>query len=466
MIHQPERLAPLVMKFGGTSVRDADAMRRVVTIVEGELRRVDTDEPRAVVVTSACAGVTDELLECARLCSGEGCDGAIALVAGLRERHLAVLRDLDPDNRTERRDELIAMLDEIERLVRGVFMLGELTPRTVDLFASYGERLSSILLTAAFTAAGFSAALADSRRCIITDANHTDARPIMAEIDRRAPEIILPLLDLHEVVVAQGFIGSTIDGITTTIGRGGSDHTGALLGAALGAPEIQIWTDVSGILTADPRVVPSAIVVPEVTFTEARELAYFGAKVIHPDTIIPAVEREIPVVIKNSMRPSDPGTRILPDSSAVPAGVHSITMKKGMTLLRLAPRDPREGSATVERALALFSEHDVPLLCGLFAESRGIAVVPSVAFNDILFASLEATCSVHVDHEMAILCLTGTGLCHTPESLAGPLAALEGIATSFIAAGTSQHLMLVGVAESHALEALRAVHEQLFESVA
>jgi aspartate kinase len=458
------RRAPLVLKFGGTSVRDADAMRRVVTIVEGELRATASPDTRIVVVTSACSGVTDTLLECARLCAAERPDDALALAGALRERHFDILGELDPEGSLpERGIALAAMLDEIERLVRGVVLLGELTPRTVDLFASYGERLSSILLTTAFIIAGTNAELADSRSFIITDETHIDARPLMREIDRRAPEILLPLLDDHEVVVAQGFIGSTTEGITTTIGRGGSDHTCALLGAALGSPEIQIWTDVSGILTADPRVVPAATVVPVLTFTEARELAYFGAKVIHPDTIIPAVEREIPVVIKNSMRPVDAGTRILPDSSPVPAGVHSITMKKGMTILRLAPRDPREGSGPVERALSLFAEHGVTLLCGLFAESRGVAVVPSSEFNDFLLAALEASCLVDIDREMAILCLTGSGLCETPETLSEPLAALEGNHSAFIAAGTSQHLMLIGVSEPDALGALRAMHERLFE---
>ncbi|MEO5931791.1 MAG: aspartate kinase [Candidatus Kapaibacterium sp.] len=460
--------SPLVLKFGGTSVRDAAAMRRVVAIVAGEIARDRTAPgPRApmVVVTSACAGVTDMLLECARGCGGERPEEALALVAALRERHLGILDDLDSADAHGGRDDLRAMLDEIERLVRGVAMLGELTPRTTDLFASYGERLSSLLLTAAFRFAGLRAALADSRQFIITDDAFINAVPLMAEIDRRAHPAVDPLMATHDVVVAQGFIGSTIDGITTTIGRGGGDYSGALIGAALGAREIQIWTDVSGILTADPRLVPNARVVPEVTFTEARELAYFGAKVIHPDTILPAVARNIPVVIRNSMAPADPGTRIMPDGTPIPSGIHSITMKKGMTALKLSPRDPRDGSAPVERALSLFAEHGVPLYCGLLAESRGLAITQGSAFNDILLAAVESTCRVTVDEEMALLCMTGAALHDVPAALSEPLAALEGITVALVAAGTSEHIMLIGVPESRANEALSAVHRRLFEGV-
>lgn len=450
----PER-QPVVLKFGGTSVRDAGAMRRVVAITGAERGNYP------VVVTSACSGVTDILLNCAGL-SGQGRTGeAVALVAQLRQRHHAILDDLNPASPA--RPDLEAMLDEIEQLVHGVVLLEELSPRTTDLFASYGERLSSILLAEAFRAAGWRAALADSRSFIITDACHTDARPLISAIDRHAPAILLPLLKEQEVVVAQGFIGSTDEGITTTIGRGGSDHTGALLGGALGAREIQIWTDVSGILTADPRVVPQARVVPELTFTEARELAFFGAKVIHPDTILPAVERNVPVVIKNSMRPEDPGTRILPDGSPVSPGIHSITVKKGMTILRLCPRDPRGGMAVMERALGLFAEHDVPVLCAQLAESRAVVTVPSDLFHDVIRAALESVCRLETEAGSALLCMTGAALRRTPAAIAEPLAALEGIPVGFVAAGSSEHILLVGVPQEHCADALAAVHRKLFE---
>ncbi len=447
---------PVILKFGGTSVRDADAMRRVVSIVEAERGR------SPVVVTSACAGITDALLHCARLSGERRLDEALDLATGICTRHRAILDELN-SNAEKTRSDLDTLLGEIERLVHGVLLLGELSPRTVDLFASYGERLSSLLLAEAFRTAGWRAALADSRRFIITDACHTDAKPRMGEIDLYAPAVLLPLLGEHDVVVAQGFIGSTTDGITTTIGRGGSDHTGALIGGALHAREIQIWTDVSGILTADPRVVPAARTVPEVTFTEARELAFFGAKVIHPDTILPAVGRDVPVVIKNSMRPDDPGTRILPDGSPVAPGIHSITVRKGMTLLRLSPGNPREGISSVEQALVLFAEHNVPILCAQLAESRAVVTIPSDLFHDILRVALESICRVEVEQESALLCMTGAALRHASAALSEPLAALDGFPVGFVAAGSSEHILLVGVPENRCAEALVAVHERLFE---
>jgi aspartate kinase len=447
---------PIVLKFGGTSVRDAVAMRRVVSIVERERAS------HPVVVTSACAGVTDLLLDCARLSGERKLDEALGIAGELRDRHLAILRELDPECRSECRSDLCRLLDEIEQLVHGVILLGELTPRTLDAFASYGERLSSVLLTEAFGSAGWRAGLIDSRRFIITDDHFTSARPLMQEIDRRAQAEVLPMLDGCEVVVAQGFIGSTLDGVTTTIGRGGSDHTGALLGAVLGAREIQIWTDVSGILTADPRLVPAAHIVPEVTFTEARELAYFGAKVIHPDTILPAVSRAIPVVIRNSMRPDDAGTRILPDGSPVPAGIHSITMKRGMMALVLSPRE-QFAELQVEESLALFAKHSAPIQCAIVAESRAMVVIAASAFNDILLAALEASCRIEVADDLALLCMTGASLRSAPAVLATPLAALDGVPISFIAAGSSDHTVLLGVHQAQAIDALKMVHRSLFE---
>jgi aspartate kinase len=452
----PQLVAPVVMKFGGTSVRDADAMRRVVSIVERE--RGNTP----VVVTSACAGVTDMLLECARRCGRSERDGALEIVATLHERHLGILDDLcSSDDRS--RFALTGLLEEIEQLVHGVLLLGELTGRTLDAFASYGERLSSVLLAEAFAVDGWRASLADSRRFIITDDNFVNARPLMAEIDRRVPSEFAPLLAEFEVVVAQGFIGSTLDGVTTTIGRGGSDHTGALVGAALGATDIQIWTDVSGILTADPRLVPAARVVSEVTFSEARELAYFGAKVIHPDTILPAVERDIPVIIKNSMRPNDPGTRIVSDGAPIQPGIHSITMKRDMVCLTLSPRRQFDPEHSVERSLSIFAAHDVSVHCAITAESRAMVVVSRSSFNDILLADLEATCRVEIASNLALLCMTGSALRATPAVLSNPLSALEGIPISFIAAGSSDNTVLLGMHDEQAIEALTAVHRRLFE---
>ncbi|MCE7934102.1 MAG: aspartate kinase [Chlorobi bacterium CHB2] len=448
---------PIVLKFGGTSVKDAQAMRRVVAIVERERGN------HPVVVTSACAGVTDLLLATAQSCGAGDLHGALQRVHQLRQRHLEILHDLGLPAEHSCQTVLTRLLDEVEQLARGVVLLGELTPRTLDAFASYGERLSSQLLGDAFRAAGWHTAVADSRQFIITDANFVNARPLMPQIDAAVAKRLVPLVQGHDVVVAQGVVGATLDGVTTTIGRGGSDHTGALVGAALHATEIQIWTDVSGILTADPRAVPQAQVVPHVTFTEARELAWFGAKVIHPDTIVPAVERAIPVVIKNSIRPDDAGTRILPDGSPISPGIHSITMKRGMLSVMVGPRDPRATSLGFQKALGVFAAHGLPIQCAAIAEARGIITVEAAGFNDLILAGLEANYVVELMPEMAVICMIGAGLRGQPGALSRPLAALGEIPIGFVVAGSSDHIILLGVADHHAAEALQKTHHMLFE---
>lgn len=442
----------VVLKFGGTSVADADAIRRAVEVT------ASVGAARSVVVTSACAGVTNQLLECAALCGAGRCSEARSIVRAIRNRHEAILASLVPAAAETVARHLDSLLVELMRLVEGILLLGELTPRSVDAMVGFGERLSSVLLAAAFNAAAMPAHLADSREFIITDDVHQHASPLMDEIAARAPGSILPQFADHVVVVAQGFIGATTSGVSTTIGRGGSDHTAALLGAALGSREIQIWTDVSGILTADPRRVPRARVVREVTFGEARELAYFGAKVIHPDTILPAVRSNIPVVVRNSMRPADPGTRILPDDSPIAPGIHSITVKANITLLRLAAAD-----CSIVGAMSVFDRFNVVPQCALVSERHALVAVEESAASDLLVNALGEHCMVEVDADRALLALVGSGLRNTPAVLIEPLAALSSTAVPFVAAGASDYSVLIAVSGAEADELLGRIHRELFE---
>lgn len=443
--------APLVMKFGGTSVQDASSMRGVVEVVAGE--RVRSGAERIVVVTSACAGITDLLLKTAREAGGGRGDEAREDVASIAVRHRSILAEIGSDEAAETL--LDSTLDELAQLVEGVLMLGELTPRTLDRFGAFGELLSSILLRCAFTRAGWRCVRADSRAAVITDRQHTDARPLHSEIARRAPLALLPLFDDAEIVVAQGFIGSTLDGETTTIGRGGSDHTAALLGAALGAPEIQIWTDVSGILTTDPRLVPAARTVPEVTFGEARELARFGAKVLHPDTIVPAVERSIPVVVRNTKRPEDPGTRILPDSADLGRGAHAIALKRGLVRVRFSSPDQ------FTRALARLAEHGVEPLAAQLVDGCGMMLLESPDNTSRLL--LESSGASAFEEEIALLCVVGPDLPHDPATISRAVGSLSNVLT--VAAGHSRYGLLITLPDFDAVAALASLHAALFEVV-
>ena len=448
----------LVLKFGGTSVQDAEAMRRVVSIVRGE------GKDRPVVVTSACAGITNDLVACGERCSEMDEAGAMEIVGRIAERHHRILGDLcGKESPNHCGAELERGLEDLRRFIRGSMLLGETTPRTIDTILSFGERLSSLLLKTAFDEAGIRAGLADSRDFIITDGRHGSAVPMMPEIERRAPEILQALREDHDVVIAQGFIGRTTDGVTTTIGRGGSDHTAALIGGALGAKEIQIWTDVDGVLTADPRLVAEARAVPEMTFTEARELAWFGAKVLHPDTILPAVAKNIPVVIRNSHAPSAPGTRIWPDGHGITPGFHSLTIKRDLILAELAVKNQGEEQETISGAMSLFAHHHAPVECAVIAESRASVLVSKALWNDRLLVALESVCDVEVRKEMAVLCLSGSGLRGTPALLSGPLSALHDIPIRLLSAGSSDHVVLLGVDEKDVSDALRRAHGVLFE---
>ena len=304
MNHHPvSRL--VVMKFGGTSVEDAVAIRRTASIVKGRHQKGLTP----IVVVSAMAKVTDQLLAAAAAAGRGDRDGDLAITARLRRRHVETATALGS---AEAIPALAQWLENefcsLDEILRGLSAVGELTPRISDMIVSMGERLSSRMITDAFRHAGLDAVHVDARHCIITDAQYGKAVPQDALIEQRLREHVLPHAHAGRIVVMGGFIGSSTDStpdklITTTLGRGGSDFTAALVGGGIDAAAIEIWTDVNGIMTTDPRIVPEALRVKTISFEEAAELAYFGAKVLHPATILPAVKKNIPVYVLNSRNP-------------------------------------------------------------------------------------------------------------------------------------------------------------------
>ncbi|HEV2699670.1 MAG TPA: aspartate kinase, partial [Terriglobales bacterium] len=295
----------IVMKFGGTSVGDAKAISRAAEIVRGRVPQ------RPVVVVSAMARVTDQLLQMARAAGAGDRKTALTLARELRERHYNTAGELlGTGVFTQFHSDLGTEFEELEELLRGISAVGELTARTTDHVASFGEVLSSKLVTAALSAHGIEASLVDSRDCIVTDETFTRAAPLFEETSGRLSEQVLPLLDHGRVPVMGGFIGSTRSGVTTTIGRGGGDFSASIVGAGLGAQKIEIWTDVDGMMTTDPNICPDARRIKVISFDEAAELAYFGAKVLHPATVLPAIQKNIPVYILNSRNPTCEGTRI------------------------------------------------------------------------------------------------------------------------------------------------------------
>ena len=277
----------IVMKFGGTSVQDAKAIDRVAHIVQGRL----ADRP--VVVVSAMAKVTDSLLAMGKAAGSGDRKTALKMARALRERHYETAGELlGTALFTEFHGDLGADFEDLDELLRGIGAVGEITPRTYDYVASFGEVLSSKIVAAAFVARGLPGAHVDSRQCLLTDSSYTRAVPQFDETNERLRKRVKPLLDSGKVPVMGGFIGSNRAGITTTIGRGGSDFSAAIFGAGLNAERIEIWTDVDGMMTTDPRLCPDARRIKVISFDEAAELAYFGAKVLHPATVLPAIQQE------------------------------------------------------------------------------------------------------------------------------------------------------------------------------
>ncbi len=298
----------IVMKFGGTSVGSAEAIRRVAEIVEEAHR-----EHEVLVVTSAMSGVTDELERAARLVPRWTEEDVKNFVGRIRRRHVETVNEVISSNliRREVLGYVDSLLDELEKVLLGLSYVGEVTQRSADLVLSFGERLAAPILAGALRDRGLEAEHLEAGEAgVITDERFGEAEPILPACRRKAQRTLVPMLRSGKIPVVTGFIGETVDGEITTLGRGGSDYSAAILGAAVEADEIQIWTDVDGVMTANPRLVPDARTVPRLSYDEALELASFGAEVLHPKTVIPARAEGIPIRVKNTFNPNAEGTLI------------------------------------------------------------------------------------------------------------------------------------------------------------
>jgi len=320
------------MKFGGTSVGSPAAIKQTASIVRKYARSWDG----IVVVVSAMSGVTDKLIRCADTATRGDITTCQNVIADLQTSHYDTIEALFPANGDrERLQKMIdACIAELSAYSRSINVLGEVTPRGMDTIVSLGERMNARIVAAVIERSGLKSQAVDATGLIITDAAYQNAIPLMAETRQKTKNCLGSMLEKKIVPVVTGFIGATVDGITTTLGRGGSDYTAAILGDCLDAAEVWTWTDVDGVMTADPRIVSTAQVIPEVSFNEISELAYFGAKVLHPKTIRPILERDIPLWVKNTFNPSHPGTRITQTSSAAAGKVTAISIIKDLSMVR------------------------------------------------------------------------------------------------------------------------------------
>jgi aspartate kinase len=446
-----------VMKFGGTSVQDAEAIDRACSIVKGRLAR------RPVVVVSAMAKVTDMLLAMGNAAGAGDSDKALELSRGLRERHYATAGELlGTGVFTQFHSELEEEFNRLDELLRGIVAVGELTPRTSDYVVSYGERLSSKICTAAFSARGLNATLLDARDIIITDKQHTKAIPQVEEIDHRVQTIVRPLLEAGRVPVMGGFLGATRDGVQTTIGRGGSDFSAALVGAGLNAESIEIWTDVDGMKTTDPNICPDAHRIKVISFEEAAELSYFGAKVLHPATVLPAVQKNIPVYVLNSKNPKNEGTLIVALAPKSKSTFKAIAAKKRITIVDVVATRMLGAHGYLRAIFEVFDRHHAAVDVVSTSEVSVSLTVDSTEAIPAVAADLEKIADVKYSGRKAIICMVGENIREKHGIAAQVFACVEDINVRMISQGASEINLTFVIDEDDVPEVVRRLHKRFF----
>lgn len=450
----------IVMKFGGTSVEDSDAIDRIANIV----RDKQTEKP--IVVVSAMSRVTDQLLAAANAAGSGERDKGLELSRALRERHYNTAGELlGTAVFTQFHAELEAEFDALDELLRGISAVGELTPRTTDQVASFGERLNSRIVTAAFTTRDMPAVHVDSRSCIITDATHTKAVPLFPHIESRLKESVAPLVTDHKVPVMGGFIGSTLQGVTTTLGRGGSDFTAAIVGGGLGARAIEIWTDVDGMMTTDPRICKEARRIRNISFDEAAELAYFGAKVLHPATLLPAIQKDIPVLVLNSRNPQNEGTRITARAIQCRSPFKAIAAKRRITVVDIVSTRMLMAHGFLKNIFEVFDRHKCPVDMVSTSEVSVSLTVDSNEAIPAIAADLEKLADVKYEGRKAIVCLVGENIRGTRGIAAKVFGAIPDLEVRMISQGASEINISFVIDEEDIDEAVRALHGAFFSEL-
>jgi aspartate kinase len=442
----------IVMKFGGTSVGDAGAIERVRRIVADRLR----DDP--VVVVSAVGGITNLLLETARK-ARERSRQAMSMLERLCAIHDGIIRELGLT------EQLVAKEYEcLKEVVHGIYYLGELTPRTLDYVASFGERLSARIISAYFVSRGIpSRAYMGWEAGIITNTEHGNASPL----PKTYAMIRVKLRSRKKLPVVTGFIARGAHGEITTLGRGGSDFTAAIVGRGLNAKEIQIWTDVTGIMTADPRIVPRARTIGRLSYAEAAELAYFGAKVLHPRTIEPAVERDIPVRILNTFEPEAAGSLVVRKAKRPKRLIRAIASKKNNILINLRSTRMLDAHGYLARIFEVFKHYAVPV--DLIATSE-VSVSVTVDGNAAprlrgIIDDLGRICTTRTVENRSIVCVVGEGIGHTP-NVAGKIFRIvgrEGINVEMISQASSALNISFLVRNNDTDRAVRLLHREFLE---
>ena len=455
-----------VMKFGGTSLASAELLDGAISIASEAL------EEGVVLVASAMGGTTDHLQQAAHAAGrGEGLE-ADTVVERLAEAHYAAAEELLGYSRYRTvADELLghaeyklavahleSLFDELRSIVTGMVLLRQWTPRSNDAVLGFGERAVTVLLAARARQRGIAARLLDCRALIATDDHFTHANVIQPETARHIRAQARP--GAGELLVAQGFIAATAEGIPTTLGRGGSDYTATLFGAALEAGEVIIWTDVTGIMTCDPRLVAGARTLPRISYQEAAELAYFGARVIHPATIQPAVQGGIPVAVRNTRQPREAGTSIVAQAEA---GAKAIACKRGITLINVTSSRMLLAYGFLRRIFEIFEHHRTAVDLVATSEVSVSMTIDDPTRLEPIVAELEEVGAVTVDDDAGLVSIVGQDLWEQPGFLAGAMSALDGVPLKMMCLGSSDINLSLVVADAATETAVRSLHRNFFE---
>lgn len=452
----------IVIKFGGTSVGSVDRLRTAISIVE------ERRERRPVVVVSALSGVTNQLVEAAGLAAGGDLDRALELLMQVRERHESVAHEL-VQQKSDYLDAFLRQLgrhiEQISTILHGNALLREVTPRAQDKIVAIGEKLSSVLFAYTMRLRMLPGVHVDSEDVVVTDENFGEAAPLMDQTRAAATSALVPELERAHIPVMGGFIGRSANGATTTLGRGGSDYSASIIGAALEAEEIQIWTDVDGMMTCDPRTVPSARIIPLLSYEEAAELAYFGAKVLHPRTIVPAVDQSIPVRILNTHNPSSPGTLVNAEGDLRHSGPRAVAVKQNVTAVHVVANAMLGTAGFLAQIFGVFARLGISV--DLIATSE---VSVTVTLDDDrqvepLAAALGELGTVEVRSDQTVVGLVGRKLLARKDVVERTIAAVGAERILMITYGaTRMNLSLVidGVTGENAA---RSIHDSLFDAV-
>lgn len=438
----------IVSKFGGTSMGDADCMKR-----SAELALTQNSK---LVVVSATSGTTNDLIELAKTAEKSTWENAQLILTKIKVKHLKIARDLEMS--PEKIDNLNQLFEELESMSRGVHLLKDCSLKALDSIQSIGERLSSLLFVEAMAMKKKSATWLDARDVLITDNQFSKARPLTSEIKKRCVEKLSAIKHSDIVYVTQGFIGKTIEGMTTTLGRGGSDYSAAILAEAIEADILEIWTDVAGIATTDPRICSDARAISEISFKEASELATFGAKILHPATLLPAIRSHIPVFVGSSFHPKDGGTWVRKDVDETPL-VRAMALRKKQILVTLSTPEMLYSHGFLYQIFKVFNDHKVSVDAITTSEiSVSLTLDDSTLLNRELIIDLEKFADVQVEENLALISLIGNNINHTAGLAKKIFESIPDINVRMICLGASKHNFCFMISEDQGNEVINRLH--------